>query len=384
MKLITSEAVSMGHPDKVADQISDAMLDACLRQDEKSRVAVETMVTTNTVFMAGEVTTHADVDISSLVCNLVKNIGYDFGGFDYNNLTITSHIHRQSPDIALGVDRDGAGDQGMMYGYACNDRSTNYLPVQYYYAQSLVRMFQHWRVSDEDNGWFKTNLRPDAKTQITYDSDAKKMKTIVISHQHVDGMDMDEFKQASLKLIHDAIPKDFLDEIVFLKHDDPYDIGDDKTFVFLNPTGKFVEGGPAADTGLTGRKIIVDTYGGEGRIGGGAFSGKDPSKVDRSAAYMCRHVAKHLVMKGLCKKAEVAVAYAIGVAHPVQIVVDTFGTGDDAALTEYVIKNYDFRPRAIIERFSLTKPELLLWNYEYTARNGHFTQMTFPWERVEN
>ena len=379
MKLITSEAVSIGHPDNVADQISDAMLDACLKKDEKSRVAVETMVTTNTVFMAGEVTTHADVDISSLVRNLVKDIGYDFDGFNYDNLTITSHIHRQSPDIAMGVDRDGAGDQGMMFGYAVNSPETRYLPVQYYYAQRLIGFFQNARRFGDQ--WCMDNLRPDAKTQITYDKDTDKMKTIVISHQHVEGMKMDEFQKNCTRIIRNAIPDKYLDQIVFLNHNDKYDINDSKTFVFLNPTGQFVEGGPAADTGLTGRKIIVDTYGGEGRIGGGCFSGKDPSKVDRSAAYMCRHVAKNLVAKGMCEKAEVAVAYAIGVAQPVQIMVDSFGTGDDKALTDYVVENWDFRPKAIIEEFDLTRPGDH-WRYEWTACNGHFTNPNFPWEDI--
>lgn len=379
MNLITSEAVSIGHPDKVADQISDAMLDACLKQDDKSRVAVETMVTTNTVFMAGEVTTHADVDISSLVRNLVKDIGYDFNGFNYDNLTITSHIHRQSPDIAMGVDRDGAGDQGMMFGYAVDSPDTMYLPIQYYYAQRIMGFFQNGRKFGDQ--WCMDNLRPDAKSQITFDKDSGKMKTIVISHQHVEGMKMDEFQKTCTKIIRNAVPDKYLDQIVFLKHDDKYDINDDKTFVFLNPTGQFVEGGPAADTGLTGRKIIVDTYGGEGRIGGGAFSGKDPSKVDRSAAYMCRYVAKNLVANGMCKKAEVAVAYAIGVAEPVQIMVNTFGTGDDAKLTEYVKQNYNFRPKAIISRFNLMKPKD--WKYAWTACNGHFTNPNFPWEQIE-
>ena len=379
MNLVTSEAVSIGHPDKVADQISDAMLDACLSKDEKSRVAVETMVTTNTVFMAGEVTTHADVDTTSLVRNLVKEIGYDFDGFNYENLNITSCIHKQSPDIAMGVDRDGAGDQGMMFGYAVDSPKTRYLPVQYYYAQRIMSIFQVRRMFG--NQWCMDNLRPDAKSQITFDKDTEKIKTIIISHQHVEGMDMDKFKQASLDVINDAIPARYLEKIEFLKYDDAYDINDEKTFVFLNPTGKFVEGGPAADTGLTGRKIIVDTYGGEGRIGGGAFSGKDPSKVDRSAAYMCRFVAKNLVASGLCQVAEVSVAYAIGVAQPVQIMVNTFGTGDDEALTKYVSDKYDFRPKAIIERFGLRKPKD--WKYEWTAKNGHFMNPNFPWEEIE-
>lgn len=820
MKLITSEAVSIGHPDKVADQISDAMLDECLRQDSNSRVAVETMVTTNTVFLAGEVTTHADVDVDRLVRGVVKDIGYDFNGFDYNNLTISRHIHRQSPDIAMGVDRDGAGDQGMMFGYAEGDASTNYLPVPIYYAQALMLEFQRRRQYTDK--WAMENLRPDAKCQITYDEDSGKIRTIVISHQHVDSMYFGDFINHARMAIRMAIPENLILPLEFLNHDDEYSLVEDKTFVFLNPTGRFVEGGPSSDTGLclnentlvytpsglikiknlrigskvytenggkavivehvnngeretriitdergisieatlnhpfrvwngkeiiwkecgqlevgdvlikrniqnlvsddkynrkfsfrkkgtdievkfdenlayllgwlvgdgnttrrdavtfyygneeekchlkekllcvfpeeeikhydcqddrfmilsipfvealkkigvsatksfekevpecilrstdirkasflaglfdadghiskggrnndyyniqlatvsknlaqqvsimlqsmgiqstidynkcnknthvtskgntiqskhdrydvricglksihkflydigfklsyknmryldnkfpkkyqyndcknyyfanpmrellkmdarksykyfenydsvssqksdraykyenvdyvldmfaeyrkceayqtmknifdnfemvkikeiessksltydislndnthsfiansfvvhnTGRKIVVDTYGGVGKVGGGAFSGKDPSKVDRSAAYMCRYVAKNLVASGKCRKAEVSVAYAIGVAEPVQVSVNTFGTGNDAELTEYVRQKYDFKPKAIIERFGLRNPQG--WCYRGTARNGHFTNCSFPWEKIE-
>ena len=378
MNLITSEAVSIGHPDKVADQISDAMLDECLRQDKDSRVAIETMVTTNTVFMAGEITTHADVDVDGLVRNVVKDIGYDFNGFDYNNLTITRHIHRQSPDIAMGVDREGAGDQGMMFGYAEGDASTNYMPVPIYYAQRLMKAFQYRRDCDS---WGMMHLRPDAKCQITYDLDSGKIRTIVISHQHDESMDMNEFKQQCLSVIMETIPQSLLYNLKFLNFDDRYSLDDELTFIFVNPTGRFVEGGPSADTGLTGRKLIVDTYGGVGRIGGGAFSGKDASKVDRSGAYMCRYVAKNLVASGKCKKAEVSVAYAIGVAEPVQVSVNTFGTGNDKALIEYVKGRYDFRPKAIIEKLGLRNPDG--WCYRDTARNGHFGNGIFPWEQIE-
>jgi len=376
MKLITSEAVSIGHPDKVADQISDAMLDECLKQDGNSRVAVETMVTTNTVFLAGEVTTHADVDVDNLVRGVVKDIGYDFDGFDYNNLTISRHIHRQSPDIAMGVDRDGAGDQGMMFGYAEGDATTNYLPIPIYYSQALMKELQYRR---ENCDWGMRNLRPDAKCQITYDDDSGRIRTIVVSHQHNESMSNDEFRLEAIDTIMEVIPERLLMPLEFLTADDGRVL--DRTFVFLNPTGRFVEGGPSADTGLTGRKIVVDTYGGVGKIGGGAFSGKDPTKVDRSAAYMCRYVAKNLVASGKCRKAEVAVAYAIGVAEPVQISVNTFGTGYDAQLTEYVKKNYDFRPKAIIEKLGLRKPNG--WCYRDTAKNGHFTNCSFPWEKIE-
>lgn len=701
MKLITSEAVSIGHPDKVADQISDAMLDECLKQDSNSRVAVETMVTTNTVFLAGEVTTHADVDVDSLVRGVVKDIGYDFNGFDYNNLTISRHIHRQSPDIEMGVDRDGAGDQGMMFGYAEGDASTNYLPVPICYAQALMLEFQRRRQYTDN--WAMENLRPDAKCQITYDEDSGKIRTIVISHQHVDSMYFGHFINHARMAIRRVIPENLILPLEFLNHDDEYSLLEDKTFVFLNPTGRFVEGGPSADTGLTGRKIVVDTYGGVGKVGGGCvdketefltptgwkkiidfnqndlvaqweegkmsftngefvklpktrmyyvhspqtidmvlsdnhnflyrtskghyhkipfqqvvdayhsnkngyrsempiffnydfadskgvslsddeirlqtafcadgtildekkwygrisikkqykkdrlemllnnckyeykkspsndydiyyfnpplkskllsdcfqdinlhqaeilaeevlqwdgdrkncfrttkkedadfiqfifmsltgktskivvddrigektnlgkytrksicytvyqgklkfcsafrknqkyhsrieisdyedgdefmycinvpshnlvlrrnnrvfitgncFSGKDPSKVDRSAAYMCRYVAKNLVASGKCRKAEVSVAYAIGVAEPVQVSVNTFGTGNDAELTEYVRQKYDFKPKAIIERFGLRNPQG--WCYRDTARNGHFTNCSFPWEEIE-
>lgn len=379
MKLITSEAVSIGHPDKVADQISDAMLDECLRQDSNSRVAVETMVTTNTVFLAGEVTTHADVDVDSLVRGVARDIGYDFNGFDYNNLTISRHIHRQSPDIAMGVDRDGAGDQGMMFGYAEGDATTNYLPIPIYYAQALMLEFQQRRQCTDT--WAMENLRPDAKCQITYDEDSGKIRTIVISHQHVDSMRFGDFINHARMAIMRVIPENLILPLEFLNHDDEYSLLEDKTFVFLNPTGRFVEGGPSADTGLSGRKIVVDTYGGVGKIGGGAFSGKDPSKVDRSAAYMCRYVAKNLVASGKCRKAEVSVAYAIGVAEPVQVSVDTFGTGNDAELTEYVRQKYDFKPKSIIERLGLRNPKG--WCYRDTARNGHFTNRSFPWEKIE-
>ena len=379
MKLITSEAVSIGHPDKVADQISDAMLDECLRQDSNSRVAVETMVTTNTVFLAGEVTTHADVDVDSLVRGVVKDIGYDFNGFDCNNLTISRHIHRQSPDIAMGVDRDGAGDQGMMFGYAEGDATTNYLPIPICYAQALMLELQRRRQCTDT--WVIENLRPDAKCQITYDEDSGKIRTIVISHQHVDSMCFGDFISHARMAIMSVIPENLILPLEFLNHDDGYSLLEDKTFVFLNPTGRFVEGGPSADTGLTGRKIVVDTYGGVGKIGGGALSGKDPSKVDRSASYMCRYVAKNLVASGKCRKAEVSVAYAIGVAEPVQVSVDTFGTGNDAELTEYVRQKYDFKPKAIIEMLGLRNPEG--WCYRGTARNGHFTNRSFPWEKIE-
>ena len=379
MKLITSEAVSIGHPDKVADQISDAMLDECLRQDSNSRVAVETMVTTNTVFLAGEVTTHADVDVDSLVRGVVRDIGYDFNGFDCNNLTISRHIHRQSPDIAMGVDRDGAGDQGMMFGYAEGDATTNYLPIPICYAQALMLEFQRRRQCTDT--WAMENLRPDAKCQITYDEDSGKIRTIVISHQHVDSMCFDDFISHARMAIMSVIPENLILPLEFLNQDDGYSLLEDKTFVFLNPTGRFVEGGPSADTGLSGRKIVVDTYGGVGKVGGGALSGKDPSKVDRSASYMCRYVAKNLVASGKCRKAEVSVAYAIGVAEPVQVSVDTFGTGNDAELTEYVRQKYDFKPKAIIERLGLRNPKG--WCYRDTARNGHFTNRSFPWEKIE-
>ena len=378
MNLITSEAVSIGHPDKVADQISDAMLDECLRQDKNSRVAIETMVTTNTVFMAGEITTHADVDIDGLVRSVVKDIGYDFEGFNYDNLTITRHIHRQSPDIAMGVDRDGAGDQGMMFGYAEGDITTNYMPIPIYYAQQIMKEFQYRRVCED---WCNRNLRPDAKCQITFDEDSGRVRTIVISHQHVDSMSKDEFRLECIDAIMKVIPERLLLPLEFLNYDDEYSLSEAKTFVFVNPTGRFVEGGPANDTGLTGRKIVVDTYGGVGRIGGGCFSGKDASKVDRSAAYMCRYVAKNLVASGKCRKAEVSVAYAIGVAEPVQISVNTFGTGNDTELTEYVKQKYDFRPKAIIEKLGLKTP--YGWSYRDTAQNGHFTSIKFPWEQIE-
>lgn len=379
MKLVTSEAVSIGHPDKLCDQISDAMLDECLKQDANSRVAIETMATMNSVFLAGEITTHADVNIDKLVRDVVKDIGYDFDGFNPENLMISRNIHRQSPDIAMGVDRDGAGDQGMMFGYAEGDKTTEYMPIPIYYAHKLMRELRDMRCYTK---WGIKNLRPDAKCQITYDEDSGKIKVIVISHQHVESMNMEEFQTECHNSIFDIIPSGLLcDHLQPLNSEDKYNINDDATFVFLNPTGRFVKGGPCGDTGLTGRKIIVDTYGGFAHHGGGSFSGKDPSKVDRSAAYMCRYVAKNLVAHKMCARAEVSVAYAIGVAEPVQVSVNSFGTGNDAELTEYVKNHYCFRPKAIIEKFNLCHPRG--WSYRETAMNGHFGIKHFPWEKID-
>ncbi len=392
--LFTSESVTEGHPDKICDRISDSVLDAIFEKDPNARVACETAITTNQVLIMGEISTTCSPDIEAIARKAICDIGYDSPekGFDGNTCKVIVTLDKQSGDIAMGVDKslelkdgeedrynlNGAGDQGMMFGYAEGDATTNYLPVPICYAQALMLEFQ-WRRQFTDK-WAMENLRPDAKCQITYDEDSGKIRTIVISHQHVDSMYFGDFINHARMAIRMAIPENLILPLEFLNHDDKYSLLEDKTFVFLNPTGRFVEGGPSADTGLSGRKIVVDTYGGVGKIGGGAFSGKDPSKVDRSAAYMCRYVAKNLVASGKCRKAEVSVAYAIGVAEPVQVSVDTFGTGNDAELTEYVKQKYDFRPKAIIEMLGLRNPEG--WCYRGTARNGHFTNCSFPWEKI--
>jgi S-adenosylmethionine synthetase len=366
--LFTSESVTEGHPDKIADQVSDAILDACLEQDPYSRVAAETLTATGLVVIAGEITTKAYVDFQSLVRGVVASIGYDNAlyGFDSNTCAVISTINKQSEDIALGVDRDGAGDQGMMFGYASNE-TPELMPAPISLAHKLCRQLTAVRKSGK-----LPYLRPDGKSQVTveYDENGKpaRIDAVVISSQHADTVSNEELRADILKYVIQAVlPEKWLDE---------------NTKYHINPTGRFVIGGPMGDTGLTGRKIIVDTYGGMGRHGGGAFSGKDPTKVDRSAAYMARHIAKNIVAAGLADKAEVQLAYAIGVAEPVSVLVETFGTGklSAAKLTALVRKNFSLTPKGIIESLNLRRPI-----YQQTAAYGHFgrTEPGFTWEATD-
>jgi S-adenosylmethionine synthetase len=363
--LFTSESVTEGHPDKIADQVSDAILDACLEQDPYSRVAAETLTATGLVVIAGEITTKAYVDFQSLVRGVIASIGYDNAlyGFDSNTCAVISSINKQSGDIAQGVDTGGAGDQGMMFGYA-SDETPELMPAAISLAHKLCRQLSAVRKSGK-----LPYLRPDGKSQVTveYDENGKpaRIDAVVISSQHSEAVSNDELHADILKQVIQAVlPAKWLDE---------------HTKYHINPTGRFVIGGPMGDTGLTGRKIIVDTYGGMGRHGGGAFSGKDPTKVDRSAAYMARHIAKNIVAAGLASRAEVQLAYAIGVAEPVSVLVQTFGTGklSEAKITELIRKNYSLTPKAIIEHLNLRRPI-----YQKTAAYGHFgrTEPEFTWE----
>ena len=366
--LFTSESVTEGHPDKIADQVSDAILDACLEQDPYSRVAAETLTATGLVVIAGEITTKAYVDFQSLVRGVVASIGYDNAlyGFDSNTCAVISSINKQSGDIAQGVDTGGAGDQGMMFGYATNE-TPELMPAAISLAHKLTRQLSVVR----KNGKLPY-LRPDGKSQVTveYDENGKpaRIDAVVISSQHSETVGNEELHADVLKhVIQAVLPSKLLDE---------------HTKYHINPTGRFVIGGPMGDTGLTGRKIIVDTYGGAGRHGGGAFSGKDPTKVDRSAAYMARYIAKNIVAAGLADKAEVQLAYAIGVAEPVSVLVETFGTGkiSQAKLTELVRKNFSLTPKAIIDSLNLRRPI-----YRQTAAYGHFgrTEPEFTWEATD-
>ena len=366
--LFTSESVTEGHPDKIADQVSDAILDACLEQDPYSRVAAETLTATGLVVIAGEITTKAYVDFQSLVRGVVASIGYDNAtyGFDSNTCAVISTINKQSGDIAQGVDIGGAGDQGMMFGYASNE-TPELMPAPISLAHKLCRQLTAVRKSGK-----LPYLRPDGKSQVTveYDENGKpaRIDAVVISSQHSESVTNEELHADILKYVIQAVlPAAWLDE---------------HTKYHINPTGRFVIGGPMGDTGLTGRKIIVDTYGGAGRHGGGAFSGKDPTKVDRSAAYMARYIAKNIVAAGLADRAEVALAYAIGVADPVSVRVDTFGTGKigETKLTELVRKNFSLTPKGIIESLNLRRPI-----YQKTAAYGHFgrTEPEFTWEATD-
>ena len=362
--LFTSESVTEGHPDKVADQISDAVLDEALRQDPTSRVACETLVTTGMVLLAGEITTRAYVDFAAVARRVVKEIGYTQAsfGFDSQTCAVLSAIDPQSPDIAQGVDTGGAGDQGLMFGFACRE-TPEMMPLPIALAHRLTRRLAAARRSGEI-AW----LRPDGKSQVTVEYEGDKptrVHTVVISTQHDAAVSHEEIKKTVIeKIIRAEIPAELLDE---------------RTIYHVNPTGRFVVGGPQGDCGLTGRKIIVDTYGGYGRHGGGAFSGKDPTKVDRSACYMARHVAKNLVAAGLAERVEVQLAYAIGVADPVSVRVDSFGTGaiNDRLMERLVREHFPLAPRAIIEDLDLRRPI-----YQKTASYGHFGRddQDFRWE----
>jgi len=364
--LFTSESVTEGHPDKIADQISDAVLDAMLDQDKTSRVACETMVTTGLAVVAGEITTKAYVEIPKLVRSVIEDIGYDDAayGFDCHTCAVTTTIDQQSPDIAMGVNTGGAGDQGLMFGYACNE-TPELMPLPIMLAHKLAMRLSKVRKNGELD-----YLRPDGKTQVTVEYENGKparIDTIVVSSQHSDKVSQKKIRaDIQEHVIMPLIPKRLLNGKPIKFH--------------VNPTGNFVIGGPMGDCGLTGRKIIVDTYGGMGRHGGGAFSGKDPSKVDRSGCYAARWVAKNVVASGLCDRCEVQVAYAIGVAEPVSVMVDSFGTGkvSDDKLTSLVRKHFDLTPRGIIESLKLRRPI-----YRKTAAYGHFGRGDFAWEQTD-
>ncbi|MGE4317962.1 MAG: methionine adenosyltransferase [Deferribacterales bacterium] len=362
--LFTSESVSEGHPDKMADQISDAILDAMLTDDPYSRVACETLVTTGLAVISGEVTTSTYVDIQTTVRNTIREIGYTRAkyGFDADTCGIIITLNKQSPDIAMGVDTGGAGDQGLMFGFAC-DETPELMPMPIMLSHQITKKLAEVRKSGELD-----YLRPDSKSQVTIEYDGYKpvrVDTVVVSSQHSEDVKMDDLK-------HDIIEK-VIKEVI------PSGMYDDKCKYHINPTGRFVIGGPMGDCGLTGRKIIVDTYGGMGRHGGGAFSGKDPSKVDRSAAYAARWVAKNIVAAGLAKRCEVQVAYAIGVAEPVSVMVNTFGTSEmpERIIEKAVKEVFDLTPKGIMTALDLRKPI-----YKKTAAYGHFGRNEFSWEQT--
>lgn len=367
-RIFTSESVTEGHPDKICDQISDAILDDILRQDPNSRVACEACVTTGLVMVMGEITTNGYCDVQKVVRRTVENIGYNRGkyGFDAENLAVLVAIDEQSSDIAMGVDRDGAGDQGMMFGYACNE-TEEFMPLPIVLSHKLAK-----RLTDIRKQGVVSFLRPDGKTQVSveYDENNKPIRidSILVSTQHDEHVTIEELKETIIKeVINVIVPSELMDEF---------------TKILVNPTGRFVIGGPKGDTGLTGRKIIVDTYGSFARHGGGAFSGKDPTKVDRSAAYMLRYVAKNMVAAGFAEKMEIQIAYAIGVAEPSSISVETFGTSkySEMELIKIIKENFRLTPKGIIETLDLRRPI-----YLQTAAYGHFgrTDVDLPWEKLD-
>ena len=367
-RIFTSEAVTEGHPDKICDQISDAVLDDILSQDANARVACETCVTTGLVLVMGEVTTKGYCDVQKIVRNVVNDIGYNRGkyGFDAENLAVLVSINEQSPDIAMGVDTGGAGDQGIMFGFAC-DETKEYMPLPIVLAQKLAK-----RLADVRKNGELDFLRPDGKTQVSVDYDELgrpvHVSTVVVSTQHDENVDMAVLEKAIIeKVIKVVIPSELMDEA---------------TNILINPTGRFVIGGPKGDTGLTGRKIIVDTYGGYARHGGGAFSGKDPTKVDRSASYYMRYIAKNMVAAGFAKKMEIQVSYVIGVDHNTSLFVDTFGTSkySDEELIDIINQNFDLSPKGIIQELDLRRPI-----YRQVANYGHFgrSDLDLPWERLD-
>lgn len=372
--LFTSESVGAGHPDKIADQISDAIVDACLSVDPESRVACETLVSSGLVVLAGEITSLASLDYAHLVRSTIKEIGYDEGelGFDYRSCGIITTLNRQSLDISKGVNaheniylEQGAGDQGSVFGYACED-TAELMPLPIMLSHELVRELRHLRVTKE-----VPYLKPDAKSQVTveYDEDYHpvRLHTVVISTQHADSVSQERIHEDMKRMIHNIVPKHFIDS---------------KTRILINPTGRFVTGGPMGDCGLTGRKIIVDTYGGMGRHGGGCFSGKDPSKMDRTACYAARYVAKNIVAAKLARRCEIQISYAIGIPEPVAIKVDTFGTGivSEQVLCEAITNAFNLTPRGMIEMLNLKRPI-----YLQTAFGGHFGRIEpdFTWERTD-
>jgi S-adenosylmethionine synthetase len=366
--IFTSESVTEGHPDKVADQISDAILDAMLEKDPYSRVACETLVTTGLVMVAGEITTSCYVDIPSVIRETVKEIGYTRAkyGFDYETCAVITSIHEQSQDIAMGVDPGGAGDQGLMFGFACNE-TEELMPLPIMLAHKLAMKLAEVRKKDILN-----YLRPDGKTQVTIeyrDGKPYQVRSVVVSAQHAPDITMREMREDIVeKVIKPVIPKELLDE--------------ETVQYFINPTGRFVTGGPMGDTGVTGRKIIVDTYGGVARHGGGCFSGKDATKVDRSGSYMARYIAKNLVAAGLCERVEIQIAYVIGVPEPVSVYINSYGTGkiDDRKMEEIVKKSFDLTPKGIIEKLQLRRPI-----FKKTAAYGHFGRPDpdFTWEKTD-
>jgi len=366
--LFTSESVTEGHPDKIADQISDAVLDALLAQDPMSRVACETLLTTGLAMVAGEITTKGYVEIPDIVRKTIKEIGYVRAkyGFDAETCAVITSVHSQSPDIAMGVDTGGAGDQGLMFGYAC-DETPELMPMTIMLAHKLTRQLSKVRKKE-----ILPYLRPDGKSQVTIeyrDGKPYRLHTIVVSSQHSPDVELKKLRKDIIeKVIHPVLPKKLLDEKTIVYH--------------INPTGRFVTGGPMGDTGLTGRKIIVDTYGGVGSHGGGCFSGKDPSKVDRSASYMARYIAKNIVAAGIATECEVQLAYAIGVPEPVSIHVDDFGTGATGhdKLVKIIRKNFDMTPKGIIKTLNLRRPI-----YRKTAAYGHFgrNEPEFTWEKTD-